>query len=160
MAIETIRIDGNCPSSKNSKQITRSGFIVHSKQCQVYYKATKLEWIEGAASFKEMFKNETKPYYVGFYYVRKSKHKFDYINPNQTTLDLMVKYGWIEDDNADEIRPVFLGFHHDKDDPCTYITTIEPAMKKQYEKIDKQFKDKKNVRQNKKKTEPVMEMAK
>lgn len=142
MIKDAIRIEGNCPSSKNSKQITRSGFIVHSKQCQVYYKLTKQEWIAGAALFKETFKNEPKPYYVGFYYVRKSKHKFDYINPNQTTLDLMVKYGWIDDDNADEIKPIFLGFHHDKDDPCTYIVNVGPTLRKPMDKVGDKFKKK------------------
>ena len=134
-AKDYIRIQGNCPSSKNSKVKTRTGFIVHSKQCQVYYKLTKQEWIDGAAVFKEMFKNEAKPYFVGFYYVRKSKHQFDYVNPNQTSLDQMVKYGWIDDDNADEIVPVFLGYHHDKDNPCTFIKNVGPSLRKATQKV-------------------------
>ena len=140
--MKMIKISGNCPSSKNSKVKTRSGFIVHSKQCQTYYKLTKKEWEDGKDEFKEMFKDEQKPYFVGFYYVRKSKHKFDFINPNQTSLDQMVKYGWIDDDNADEIVPVFLGYHHDKVDPCTYIVNVGPTFRKAYEKVAMKFKKK------------------
>jgi hypothetical protein len=116
-----IWVPENVPSSKNSKQITRSGFIVHSKLCQAYYKATKNIWVDNRARFHNLFRNEEKPLYIGFYYVRKSKHKFDYNNVNQTLTDLMTKYGWLDDDNSDEITSVFLGYKYDKDKPGVYI---------------------------------------
>jgi hypothetical protein len=57
--------------------------------------------------------------------VRKSKHKFDYINPAQTIQDQMVKFGWITDDNAEEIIPIFLEFSYNKDNPVVYINVLK-----------------------------------
>ena len=81
-----IFISGNVPSSKNSKQWTG----------------------------KEMIKGKEKPYKVGFYFIRDSKRKFDYINAAQLPLDLMQDYDWIEDDDSSNIIPVFLGYEVDK----------------------------------------------
>jgi len=66
-----------------------------------------------------------KPYRISFKFVRKSKHKFDYINPAQTIQDEMVKYGWISDDNADEILPIFLEYEYDKHNPGVYINVLK-----------------------------------
>jgi hypothetical protein len=55
-----------------------------------------------------------KPLAVHFQFVRATKHQFDYINPAQTVQDLMVKFGWIDDDNADEVVPVFEPYTFDK----------------------------------------------
>ena len=47
-------------------------------------------------------------------------NKFDYINPAQTVQDDMVKYGWIEDDNAEFI----LSTAH----PIKFSETVEKAI--------------------------------
>lgn len=65
-----------------------------------------------------------KPYKIAFKFVRKSRHKFDYLNPAQTVQDQMVKYGWISDDNADEMIPIFLEYEYNKDKPGVYISVI------------------------------------
>lgn len=118
----TIFIPGNVPSSKNSKQWTGKYFI-HSKTCQKYYAATDSYWKQNAQTFKNLVSTKTiaKPLNVEFTFVRNSRHKFDYVNPLQTVLDLMVKYGWIEDDNADEIIPSFGKYSYDKSNPGVYI---------------------------------------
>jgi hypothetical protein len=57
-------------------------------------------------------------------FVRGSRRKFDYINPAQTIQDQMVKYGWISDDNVDEVIPVFAPYQYDKENPGTYIKVL------------------------------------
>jgi len=37
----------------------------------------------------------------------------------------MVKYGWISDDNADEILTIFVKFEYDKDCPGVYINVLK-----------------------------------
>lgn len=136
--LKTIWIRGNTPSLKNSKQVTKSGFIIASKQCKEYYELTQMAWIDNQEKFKSMF-NEPKPWYIGLYFVRKSRHKFDDINAAQIIFDEMTKYGWIDDDNTDEIKPVFLGYHHDKLNPGTSIVNAI-SVKEEYEKLKLQIK--------------------
>ena len=71
-----------------------------------------------------MLKGKTAPFYIEFTFVRGTKHKFDYINPCQTIQDLMVKYKWIPDDNADEIIPVFKPYQYDKEKPGVFINVL------------------------------------
>ena len=72
-----------------------------------------------------MIKGKSKPHRISFKFVRKSKHKFDYINPAQTIQDQMVKYGWIDDDNADEMLPIFVKFEYNKEAPGVYINVLK-----------------------------------
>mgnify|MGYP000017542236 FL=1 len=118
-----IFIPGNVPSSKNGRRWTGKYFIV-SKQTATYYKVSKEEWEKGKKEFKKLLKGKTKPYQVSFKFIRKSKHKFDYINPAQTVQDQMVKFEWVDDDNADEIVPSFEEFEYDKETPGVYINVL------------------------------------
>jgi hypothetical protein len=45
--------------------------------------------------------------FVEFKFTRDSKRLFDLINAAQIVQDLMVEYGWIEDDNYTQLIPVF-----------------------------------------------------
>jgi hypothetical protein len=120
--MKEIFIPGSVPSSKNSKVWT-GRYLVWSKSAQKYKKDTKDYWIK----YKDLFisgSTSTKPIRVSFTFVRGSKHKFDYVNPLQTILDLMVEYKWIEDDNADEIIPVFGKYKYDKEKPGIYIRIL------------------------------------
>ena len=123
-----IFIPGNVPSSKNGRRWTGRYFIV-SKQTQRYYKNSKSYWVENKKEFHKLLKGKDsqnkKPYRISFNFVRKSRHKFDYINPAQTIQDQMVKFGWITDDNADEMIPIFLEFEYDKDNPGVYINVLK-----------------------------------
>ena len=123
-----IFIPGNVPSSKNGRIWTGRYFIV-SKQTQRYYKNSKKYWIEHKKEFKKLLKGKDSqnkaPYRITFKFIRKSRHKFDYINPAQTVQDQMVKFGWITDDNAEEIIPIFLEFEYDKDNPGVYINVLK-----------------------------------
>ena len=119
-------IPGNVPSSKNSKVWTGK-FLVWSKTARKYVKDTERYWI----SYSEIFQTEvlavykeTLPIKVSFKFIRGTKHKFDYPNPLQTVLELMVTYRWIPDDNADVILPVFEQYEYDKENPGVVITII------------------------------------
>ena len=70
-------------------------------------------------------KKHTLPVKVSFTFIRGSKHKFDYINPAQTTQDDMVTYDWIEDDNMENIIPVFEPYSYDKVNPGVEIKIIK-----------------------------------
>jgi hypothetical protein len=116
-----IFISHNTPSSKNSK-IWTGKFLVHSKSTQKYIKETELEWVMNAKVFKGVI--HEYPIRCSFKFIRGSKHKFDYVNAAQICLDLMSKYGWIEDDNADVIVPYFEKYEYDKENPGVYINIL------------------------------------
>lgn len=123
-----IWIPYNTPSSKNSKQWTGK-FLISSKTVKEYEKNTKLHWIQNKDNFKKLIEGKEKPYLVAFHFVRKSKHKFDFINACQIVQDLMVHYEWIDDDNMDELIPNCLViedryYTYNKDNPGVYITII------------------------------------
>ena len=124
---KSIFIPTNVPSSKNSRRWTGKYFI-GSKQTMRYYKETKGEWLKHKKEFQALLKGadsqNKKPYKIMFKFVRKSRHKFDYLNPAQTVQDQMVKYGWISDDNADEMIPIFLPYEYDKHCPGVYISVL------------------------------------
>jgi len=117
-------IPGNVPSSKNSKRVVRHGsrtLVISSKQTMNYIKSTEAAWVISGKFFSRLISGMSKPLVVEFEFVRDSHRKFDYINPAQTVQDLMVRYGWIDDDNCDEIIPVFLPYRYDKKNPGVYI---------------------------------------
>ena len=108
-----IFIPGNVPSSKNSKQWTGK-MLISSKIVRNYVKEHEMEWQLYKKDFLKLVKNKSKPYRVTFYFIRDTKRKFDYINALQLPCDLMVKYGWLDDDNCNEIIPVIKGYEVDK----------------------------------------------
>ena len=118
-----IFIKGNVPSSKNSKQWTGKR-LINSKTVMRYKKNTADEWWKGGIKFREMIKGKEKPYRIGFYFIRDSKRKFDYINAAQLPLDLMQEFGWIEDDDTTNVIPVFLGYEVDKENTGVRIEIL------------------------------------
>lgn len=122
--MDYIFVSGNVPSSKNSKQWT-GRMLIDSKASREYRKDTEEYWSLFRQSFLDMFYEHEQPWKVGLYFVRKSKHKFDYINACQIIADLMTEYGWIIDDNADFFVPVFLGYRHDKHNSGVYIVSMQ-----------------------------------
>lgn len=113
-----IFISGNTPSSKNSKQFvtlkTGKTLLINSKTAQKYIKESKADWLINKNEFFKMLKDKEKPYKVELYFIRDSKRRFDYINAAQIVFDLMQEYGYIEDDDSQNIIPVFKGFEVDK----------------------------------------------
>lgn len=119
-----IYLKGNVPSSKNSKRWTGRN-LIPSKTVENYLEQYEIQYKLYANEFKEMIKNKKKPYYIGFYFIRNSKRKFDYNNLTQLPQDLMVKYNWLDDDNADYIVPIGLGYTVDKAKAGLIITVLD-----------------------------------
>lgn len=116
-------IPGNVPSSKNSRQWTGKYFVV-SKYVREYEKNTHQVYRAYAPIFRKATANLLKPLTIEFQFVRNSRRRFDYINPAQTVQDAMVKYGWIDDDNAEEIIPVFRPYVYDKTNSGVIINIL------------------------------------
>ena len=117
-------IPGNVPSSKNGRRWTGKYFIA-SKTVVNYRKNSKPYYMQHADTFKAELAKHKLPVKIGFTFIRGTHHKFDYINPAQTVQDDMVTYGWIEDDNADNIMPVFVDYQYDKKNPGVIIEILK-----------------------------------
>ena len=118
-----IFISGNVPSSKNSKHWTGKR-LINSETVMKYKKNTADEWWQEGIKFREMLKSKEKPYKIGFYFIRNSKRAFDYVNVAQLPLDLMQENEWIENDNMENIVPVFLGYEVDKENAGVRIEIL------------------------------------
>ena len=121
--MSVIFIPKNVPSSKNSKQWTGK-YLIHSKTVTRYIKETKTDWINNKNKFLQLIKNKQKPYHVKFTFIRDSKRKFDYINPCQTVQDLMEQYGYVENDNCENIIPCFGVYTVDKQNAGVIIEVL------------------------------------
>lgn len=138
-----IWIDGNVPSSKNSKIMTSRG-LFHSKTVKKYLrklgiqsfsvskktvkgyvtKENKFELLREA--FIKELEGKEYPLKIGFHFVRKTKHKFDFHNAVQILADLMVAHDFIEDDNMDYFLPFPMKksgkyYSYNKEKPGVYI---------------------------------------
>lgn len=116
-------IPGNTPSSKNSRVWTGKFFVV-SVPVRRWRKVTKQYWVGQREDFLKGLSGLPKPYFIHLTFRRNSRRKFDYGNAAQVVQDEMVTYGWIEDDNADEIVPVFGKYIYDKDLPGVTIRVL------------------------------------
>jgi len=91
LPVNRIFIAGNVPSLKNSKQIVRTKtglpFITSSKLCKKYTTDTKMQFVNNVGKFYNLIVGP-KPLRIKFYFRRKDKRKFDYINVVQILLDL------------------------------------------------------------------------
>lgn len=138
-----IWIEGNTPSSKNSKVKGANG-IFSSKVVKKYlgnlgiqrysvgrkevtgYKTRPNKFEELRPLFLEAIKDKEYPIKVGFHFVRDSKRKCDFHNIVQIIADLMVAHDFIEDDNMDCLIPVpfkIKGKYYtlDKERPGVYV---------------------------------------
>lgn len=114
-------IKGNVPSLKNSKRWTGK-FLIASKSVMQYIKDTKSVYEDIVPILRQELINKEKPYKISFKFIRGSKHRFDYVNAVQLPLDLFVKYGLLDDDNADEVIPQFEPYEYSKNNPGVIIT--------------------------------------
>ena len=111
---DDIFIPFNVPSKKNSK-IWTGKRLISSKTCMKYEQDSKQYYISNKDKFLNLIKDKTYPIVVGFYLYRKTRQRFDYGNILQAVQDLMVEHGWITDDNSSILKPIPLGFEHNKD---------------------------------------------
>ena len=110
-------------SSKNSMEFgytysktkqKKVPILRHSSQYENYVTYTAPYWKKNRERFLGMVKDLQQPYLVGFYFIRCGRQRFDYPNLMQGAMDLMVRFGWLEDDNADIIKPIPVGYTVDK----------------------------------------------
>lgn len=122
-------ISYNVPSKKNSRQ----NFVKNGRQISIpskihaqYVKATKMQYAVFGREFKKTVEELKLPYplRIEFTFVRNSKRKFDYCNACQTCEDLMKDNGWIEDDSANHIIPVFAPYRYDKENSGVKIKIL------------------------------------
>ena len=110
--------------------------LIQSKTVRNYLKQYEIQYKLYANKFKELIKNKQKPYYIGFYFIRDSKRKFDYNNLTQLPQDLMVKNGWLDDDNADYIVPIGIGYEVNKAKAGLIITVLDTIEDKEKNKLE------------------------
>jgi hypothetical protein len=138
-----IWIDGNVPSSKNSKVKSKNG-VFSSSTVKRYLSAlgiqkysvrrkevtgykTKPNVFENLRpEFEKALEGKESPVWVGFHFVRDSKRKFDFHNIVQIVADLMVAHDFIGDDDMDHFIPVPFKikgqlYTVDKEKPGVYI---------------------------------------
>jgi hypothetical protein len=113
----------NVPSLKNSKRWTGK-YLISSKKVMEYLKCTKYDYLGLKNDILKELKSKTKPYKISFKFIRGSKHKFDYINAAQLPLDIFVDIGILDDDNADEVIPVFEPYEYSKSEPGVIIKIL------------------------------------
>ena len=121
-------IPGNVPSSKNGRRWT-GRYFVSSKATTKYRKDTAIYFEKFRKSFRKQLAKLELPVKISFKFIRGSRHKFDYINPAQTTQDDMVKHHWIDDDNCENIIPVFEPYEYDKENPGVEIKLLKNGNK-------------------------------
>lgn len=120
MKAKGIFIHLNTPSSKNSKtmvikqrtpeeiRLGKKGkrLLLNSKTVMKYKKDSKLDWLEQKAPFRHLSRGVSLPLVIGVHFIRGTRHKYDWINMVQIVQDLMKEYGWIEDDNVENLIPI------------------------------------------------------
>ena len=142
-----IFIKNNIPSLKNSKVKTSRGIFPSKtvtnflRSYGIKHYSSSKKTVEGYARTTDTFKpiadrlrdelsKVDEPYKLQFYFVRKTKGRFDFGNCVELVADLFSAYNCWEDDNAD----VFLPFPWvidnacykvDKDNPGVYIKVIK-----------------------------------
>jgi len=137
-------IEGNVPSLKNSKIKTSKG--IFSSQTVVKYirsfgiqsYSASRKQVKGYVTKRNEFL-DVKPYFdkyvkdypikVGFHFIRKSKHKYDFNNANQIIADLLTAHDIIEDDDTTVFLPFPLEMNgkyddYSKENPGVFIKIL------------------------------------
>ena len=113
-----IFLPGNIPSLKNSKVMGRfpsktvvmwlrsygiQSFNSRTKEVKFFKRIPKLYDFEKLCTPIKNYKDY--PIKLGFHFIRKSRHKWDFHNPCHIILDLMTAFDIIPDDNVNYILP-------------------------------------------------------
>ena len=93
-----------------------------SKATKRYIKEHEIDYIANKVAFQRLLKGKQKPYRIVFGFTRKTRRKFDYINAAQIVQDMMVKAGWVDDDDCANVKPYFMDHEVDKEKPGVLIS--------------------------------------
>lgn len=114
-ATNSIYIPGNVYSSKNHKRILirRVGkskwsfngspvipFIGDTEAVMNYKKNIFPIYLHNAKNFQRMIKDKDHPIRVTFFFIRENLKPWDFNNMSQLICDMMVKAGWLKEDNS------------------------------------------------------------
>ena len=119
------------PSKKNNTQLYvnkhtgRPGTTTSAKYKE-YVVLTKNYWTVFGREFKKSVEllGLQYPLNIEFTFVRKTNQIFDYIGLAQGAQDLMVEFGFFEDDSHRFVKPFFGDAQVDKDKPGTKIRIL------------------------------------
>jgi len=75
-------------------------------------------------AWSEMMEGKTYPVRLQIKIYRRTHRRFDYINIVQNLLDAMVTAGWLPDDDALHVIPVFEPYEKDAANPRTEISIL------------------------------------
>lgn len=110
-------------SSKNSRQIfkTKTGRTIIAKSDVAKRNERDLCFLLNiyAEKWKSLCTGKKYPLKLHLFIYRKTKRKFDYVNIVQNLFDCMQASGWLPDDDADHLIPIFDGY--DVDDECPRV---------------------------------------
>lgn len=122
-------INKNVPSKKNNKSVmisktTKKPILQLSKLYKKYEKNTASEFQNYLPSVLLALSLHQKPYNIALTFFRDSERIFDYFGPAETIADLMVKHGWIDDDNVHEVKFFFKDYVVSKEKPGVLIEIL------------------------------------
>ena len=122
-----ITLDGELYSHKNSRQIGRNfktGKPTLRKSDAAIAQAEDYAWQLANFYVSKQWRVPEKseyPIHLHFKIFRKTRGRFDYVNVVQGVLDAMVKAGYLPDDDADHVLPVFVPYEVDRENPRVEI---------------------------------------
>lgn len=123
-----ITILGELYSSKNGKQIRKmhSGrrFIGKSDKSLAAEPGIRMQLNAQKKQWALMIRDKEFPVTVRFYIFRMTRRRFDYNNICQQLCDLMVKAGYLPDDDANHFIPSYEPYRVDKNNPRCLIKII------------------------------------
>ena len=138
LALGSFFIPHNVPSSKNNKGAVPVGDgtkakVIPNELTEKYRKKVKPYFIQSRDHFKKITAEIPLPLRVEIYFVRSSRRKSDHHNLVQVIADFMQEYGWIPDDDMDNllIYPPLDGvaYHVDPKNPGVFIKILQPNKK-------------------------------
>jgi hypothetical protein len=124
--------DYTCTKCHNKCQLGTRARLDHSDRVQEYIEENSKQYIDNRPLFLKLIEGQTKPIYVGIYFIRESKHRWDFHNAIQLTADLMTKHSMIPDDDVNNFIPVYLGSHHDKEHSGAIIIVLNTENYQKY----------------------------
>lgn len=141
-----IFIKGNVPSSKNSRINTQNGSFA-SKTVKAYLNnlgiqtySSRKKIVKGYVNkpnlieelredFLKQIEGKELPLQIGFHFVRRTKHNFDFHNIVQVIADLFTAHNFLEDDCMKYFIPIPLKlngewYSYNKENPGVYIKVL------------------------------------
>ena len=111
-------------SSKNSRRILKGGnklIIAKSKVAKEQESFLTAFMLLQRKKWFEELKGKEFPIRLSLRIYRKTRRRWDWVNIVQNLFDCMVKAGWLPDDDAEHLTPVFDGWEVDAKNPRVEI---------------------------------------